>query len=241
MPQMFVVPMLFNHYPLVPRGAMRPKAHSVLTVYAPSRLTRRPVLECGLMGARRVVGVSTRSTGAVAMVVAGMAVSLSGCDDTAKWFAKPLNPFNNNPGYNYSSLGDARVDRAITANDLVDAGGACPNYAGPAPNASASPGEGASPQDSAALFGGGVALGMSECDIVARLGQATAVNFGTGAYGSRSVVLTYNAGPRPGIYRFENGRLLEMDRVEGLPPSAEKKATKKKPAKSGEAKSGDGS
>jgi hypothetical protein len=174
------------------------------------------------------------------MVVAGMAVSLSGCDDTAKWFAKPLNPFNNNPGYNYSSLGDARVDRAITANDLVDAGGACPNYAGPAPNASASPGEGASPQDSAALFGGGVALGMSECDIVARLGQATAVNFGTGAYGSRSVVLTYNAGPRPGIYRFENGRLLEMDRVEGRPPSAEKKATKKKPAKSGEAKSGDG-
>jgi hypothetical protein len=175
------------------------------------------------------------------MVVAGMAVSLSGCDDTAKWFAKPLNLFNNNPGYNYSSLGDARVDRAITANDLVDAGGACPNYAGPAPNASASPGEGASPQDSAALFGGGVALGMSECDIVARLGQATAVNFGTGAYGSRSVVLTYNAGPRPGIYRFENGRLLEMDRVEGLPPSAEKKATKKKPAKSGETKSGDGS
>src|SRR6478752_5686849 len=70
------------------------------------------------------------------------------------------------------------------------------------------------------------------------MGKATAVNFGTGAYGSRSVVLTYNAGPRPGIYRFENGRLLEMDRVEGLPPSAEKKATKKKPAKSGEAKSG---
>ncbi len=175
------------------------------------------------------------------MVVAGMAVSLFGCDDTAKWFAKPLNPLNNNPGYNYSSLGDARVDRAITANDLVDAGGACPNYAAPAPSASPGAGEGASPQDSAALFGGGVALGMSECDIVARLGQATAVNFGTGAYGSRSVVLTYNAGPRPGIYRFENGRLLEMDRVEGLPSAAEKKATKKKPAKSGEAKSGDGS
>ena len=33
-PQMFVVPLLFNHYPLIPRGAMRPKAHSVLTVYA---------------------------------------------------------------------------------------------------------------------------------------------------------------------------------------------------------------
>jgi hypothetical protein len=198
------------------------------------------VLECRPIGARRVVGVLTRrSTGAVAIVVVCVVLSLFGCDDTAKWFAKPLNPLNNNPGYTYSSLGDARVDRAITANDLVDANGACPNYA--PPSASPGAGEGASPQDGAALFGGGVALGMSECDIVARLGQATAVNFGTAAYGSRSLVLTYNAGPRPGIYRFENGRLLEMDRVEGLPPAAEKKATKKKPAKSGEAKSGDGS
>jgi hypothetical protein len=85
-------------------------------------------------------------------------LSLFGCDDTAKWFAKPLNPLNNNPGYTYSSLGDARVDRAITANDLVDANGACPNYA--PPSASPGAGEGASPQDGAALFGGGVALGM---------------------------------------------------------------------------------
>jgi hypothetical protein len=180
---MFVVPLLFKHYALIPRGAMRPKAHSVLTVYASGRLMRRPVLECRPIGARRVVGVLTRSTGAVAIVVVGAVLSLFGCDDTAKWFAKPLNPLNNNPGYTYSSLGDARVDRAITANDLVDANGACPNYA--PPRASAGAGEGASPQDGAALFGGGVALGMSECDIVARLGQATAVNFGTAAYGSR--------------------------------------------------------
>ena len=182
-----------------------------------------------------------RFNGAVAIVVVGMALSLCGCDDTTKWFAKPLNPFNG-PGYTYSSLGDARVDRSITANDLIDANGACPNYSAPAapPSAPAGTGEGASPQDNA-LFGGGVALGMSECDIVARLGQATAVNFGTGVYGSRSVVLTYNAGPRSGIYRFENGRLLEMDRVEGPPPAADKKAAKKKPAKSGGTKSNDGS
>ena len=147
-----MVPLLFNHYPLIPRGAIRPKAHSVLTVYASGRLMRRPVLECRPIGARRVVGVLTRrSTGAVAIVVVGVVLSLFGCDDTAKGFAKPLNPLNNNPGYTYSSLGDARVDRAITANDLVDANGACSNYAGPAPSASASPGEGASPQDSAAL------------------------------------------------------------------------------------------
>jgi len=187
------------------------------------------------------VGVLARFNGAVAMVVVGMALSLSGCDDSAKWFAKPVNPFNNRPGYTYSSRGDARGDRPITANDLIDANGACPNYSAPAapPSASAGTGGGAPLQDNAALFGGGVALGMSECDIVARLGQATVVNFGTGVYGSRRVVLTYNAGL--GIYRFENGRLSEMDRVEGVPPAAEKKTAKKKPAKSGGAKSSDGS
>jgi len=184
--------------------------------------------------------VLARSNGAVAMVVVSAALSLAGCDDTARWFAKPLNPFNAPVGYTYSSLGDVRVDRVVTANDLVDANGACPNYVAPAPppSASASPGEGAQPpQDSAALFNGGVALGMSECDVVSRLGQATAVNFGTGAHGSRTVMLTFNAGPRPGIYRFDNGRLSEMDRVEGPPPAAEKKAAKKKPAKSADPKS----
>ena len=58
----------------------------------PGRLMRRPVLECRPIGARRVVGVLTESTGAVAMVVVGVVLSLSGCDDTAKWFAKPLEP-----------------------------------------------------------------------------------------------------------------------------------------------------
>jgi len=57
--------------------------------------------------------VLARFNGAVAMVVVGMALSLSGCDDSAKWFAKPVNPFNNRPGYTYSSLGDARGDRPV--------------------------------------------------------------------------------------------------------------------------------
>jgi hypothetical protein len=174
------------------------------------------------------------------MVVVSVALSLAGCDDPAKWFSRPLNPFNAPVGYTYSSLGDARADRPISANDLVDANGACPNYTAPTlpPSAASSPGEGAQlAQDGAALFGGGLALGMSECDVVSRLGQASAVNFGTGAYGSRNVVLTYNAGLRPGVYRFDNGRLSEMDRAEGLPPATDKKSAKKKPAKSGEPKS----
>jgi len=186
---------------------------------------------------KKVARVLTRFHGvATFVVIAGF--SLIGCDSSTKWFDKPLNPFRAPSGYTYSSL-DTRVDRAITANDLMDASGACPNYAVPAP----SPAEGApSAQDAAALYGGGVALGMSECEVVSRLGRATSVNFGAAPNGSRSAVLTYQTGARPGIYRFEAGRLAEMDRVEGLPPpAAEKKVAKKKPAKPASAKGGDSS
>src|ERR1700761_6304533 len=196
----------------------------------------RRMLEYPRCGMKKVARVLTRFCGVAAFVViAGF--SLIGCDDANKWFDKPLNPFKAPSGYTYSSLGDARVDRAITANELMDASGACPNYAAPAPN----PADGASSaQDGAALYSGGVALGMSECEVVSRLGRAASVNFGAAPNGSRSAVLTYQTGPRPGIYRFEGGRLAEMDRVEGLPPpAAEKKAAKKKPAKPANAKGGD--
>jgi hypothetical protein len=180
---------------------------------------------------------------AAALAALTVALSIGGCvDDTAKWFAKPINPFSNNVGYSYSSLGETRRDRPITVNDLVDANGGCPNYLAPAPqtaSANAADGGGAAP-DTSALLSGGVALGMSECDVVSRLGQPTAINLGRNANGSRNAVMTFRAGPRPGIYRFDDGRLSEMDRVEVAPPAPEKRATKKKPAKAGEApKTGD--
>jgi hypothetical protein len=175
--------------------------------------------------------VWARSNCAAAFAALTIALLIGGCaDDTAKWFAKPL--FNNNLGYTYSSLGEAKQDRPITANDLIDASGACPNQAAPAPSAPANPGEGSAvAADTASLLSGGVALGMSECEVVARLGQPTAVNLGRNPNGLRSAILTFNAGPRPGIYRFEAGRLSEMDRVEVAPPAPEKKPIKKKPAK----------
>jgi hypothetical protein len=50
--------------------------------------------------------------------------------------------------------------------------------------------------------------------------------------------LTFNSGPRPGLYRFAGGRLTEMDRVEALPPPptepTKKKMVKKKPDKTKE-------
>jgi hypothetical protein len=162
-----------------------------------------------------------------------IALSVAGCaDDSQKLFAKPLNLFGSN-GYTYSSLGDTRQNRQLTTNDFVDANGACPNYVAPTPAASPNPGD--NPQaaaDTAALLGGGVALGMSECDVVARLGQPTAVNLGSNPNGLRSAILTYDSGLRPGIYRFEAGRLSEMDRVEvPAPPPQPEKKTKKKPTK----------
>ena len=54
----------------------------------------------------------------------------------------------------------------------------------------------------AGLLGGGVAIGMSECDVVQRLGQPNNVNLGQNPNGLRSAILTYSAGPRPGVYRL---------------------------------------
>ena len=68
---------------------------------------------------------------------------------------------------------------------------------------------------------------MSECDVVYRAGQPTAVQLGKNPNGDRTAVLTFSGGPRSGIYRFERGRLMEMDRVEEPPPAPE--VVKKKP------------
>jgi hypothetical protein len=76
------------------------------------------------------------------------------------------------------------------------------------------------------LLGGGVALGMSECDVVFRAGAPTAVQLGNKPNGDRTAVLTFNSGPRAGIYHFERGALVEMDAV-AAPPAPPKTAQKK--------------
>jgi hypothetical protein len=185
------------------------------------------------MGVREHSRVTGRPKGGAVLAALTVALLIGGCtDNTQSWFPKPANLLGSN-NYTYASLGQTRLGRPVAAGDLVDANGGCPNYAAPASGPSANPGEG-QPADASAFLGGGVALGMSECDVVARLGQATAVNLGTNPNGLRSAVLTYNAGPRPGVYRFEAGRLSEMDRVEGPAPTAapipaNKTAKKKRP------------
>lgn len=170
-----------------------------------------------------------------AAVATALSTALSGCGDTsfgtdAGWFRKPMDMFGHNAGYTFSDLQESRQTKVITANDLVDANGACPAAAmqpQPAPSdQAASP---AAPAVPPSVLGEGVGLGMSECDVVARAGQPGNVQIGTAPNGQRSVVLTYNSGPRPGLYRFEGGHLMQMDRVEVPPPPPQ--VAKKKPAK----------
>jgi hypothetical protein len=69
---------------------------------------------------------------------------------------------------------------------------------------------------------------MSECDVVYRAGPPSAVQIGSLPNGDRTAVLTFQGGPRPGIYRFVRGALTEMDAV--APPPAPPPVAKKKPA-----------
>ena len=70
---------------------------------------------------------------------------------------------------------------------------------------------------------------MSECEVVWRAGAPNNVQLGNNPNGDRTAVLTFDSGPRPGIYRFERGRLMEMDGV--APPPAPPQVAKKKPVK----------
>jgi hypothetical protein len=78
----------------------------------------------------------------------------------------------------------------------------------------------------------GIALGMTECQVVRVAGNTDRVEVGAEG-GQRSVTLTYMSGNRPGIYRFRDGRLVTMDRVEVAAPPPK---TPQRVAKSAKAK-----
>jgi hypothetical protein len=101
-----------------------------------------------------------------------------------------------------------------------------------ATTASANPNAGmpAAAEPGAPQVMGGIALGMTECQAVQRAGLPGNVNIGTGDKGERKVVLTYLTGTWPGIYRFADGRLKEIERAPA-PPAPPKAPPKKKIAK----------
>jgi hypothetical protein len=195
--------------------------------------------------------VKFRSHYAGAIAALTVATVLSGCassdvtDTSERWFSRPFDVTGRNGGYTFSELQEANArKRPVTANDLVSPSGACPPPpmaaapAPPPPDPAAAPGAAnaipASPEASS-LLGQAVALGMTECEVVYRAGTPASVQLGSNPNGDRVAVLTYSAGPRPGLYRFERGRLMDMDSVQVSveEPKIAKRAVKKKkvPAK----------
>jgi hypothetical protein len=123
----------------------------------------------------------------------------------------------------------------VTPEQMVDAGGRCAGGAMAAdsqPNVQASaeqPG-GLTPQDDTSmLLPGGIALGMTECDVVRHAGNPEQVEIGAGERNERTATLTYIHGQRPGIYHFSEGRLKSMERAPE--PAVAAKPERKKRAK----------
>ena len=169
-----------------------------------------------------------------------VAVALGGCanvdlENKDAWFSRPFEFVSRKAGYSFSELQESKDrSRPITANDLVASNGSCPPPAVQPAQAAARADQPGSAQaapvatDSSALPGGGIALGMSECEVVFRAGAPSAVQIDKNPNGNRTAVLTFNSGPRSGIYHFEAGALTEVERGQTTPAPAQ--TAKKKPA-----------
>jgi hypothetical protein len=163
-----------------------------------------------------------------------LAAALCGCaptvfDSNQHWFSRPFDVVGRNSGYTFSELQESREkSRAVTATDLVSANGACPPPPGAAAGAPVSApgaGPGSAPVTQALGAGDstaaptpgtpalGIALGMTECEVVWHVGTPSSVQIGSNPNGDRTALMTFDRGPQAGIYHFERGRLSAMDGV----------------------------
>jgi len=93
--------------------------------------------------------------------------------------------------------------------------------------ATGEPGATGADPTSAAVAQGGIALQMTECEVVRRAGLPDKIESGESRT-HRHLMLTYLQGPRPGIYTFISGRLAAIERVaEPPPPPRPARASKK--------------
>jgi len=199
-------------------------------------------------------------TAALATAVAGCSGSVTDGIKSGDWFSKPTTVFSRADGSS-AAVADKNFELGptgpVAAEDLVGADGRCFSPAAPPPPQAAAPppAEPAVGSMAGDLAGapmpagapapievdpsepqvvGGIALGMSECDVVRRAGVPANVSIGVGDNNDRRVVLTYLSGPWPGIYTFASGRLKEISAapVQPKPPAKPAKpAPKKKTAK----------
>lgn len=147
-----------------------------------------------------------------------------------------------------TNAGKARYSTVVTADEFINADGSCgagaPIPATPEPLPASGPGPeaeepagtvGQAPRSTASLPEAGaplapatlgVALGMSECEVARRAGRPERVEVGTDDRGERAVTLSYMRGERAGIYRFREGRLFTIERVQVAEPEKPKKPAK---------------
>jgi hypothetical protein len=138
------------------------------------------------------------------MTVAVLAPSVTACSSDSGTF-NILPKLGNFDSLSVASAPQTNELRPVTAADLVGPQGQCA-------------GGGAD----AAANRGGIALEMTECQVVGRAGTPENIEIGTTERGERAVTLTYTGGPRPGVYRFAAGRLFAIERGQEAPPEPAK-------------------
>jgi len=163
----------------------------------------------------------------VALVLLAAQPLLVGCgamDFSIKdqeWFSRPK-IFSRSLTLETPPLTDGRP---VQATDLISAEGYCAGMAATA-DANALTEQ---PSAAEAVQGSaGIAIGRTECEVARAAGAPD--NIAISAEGGRRMTtLTYVRGPRPGIYRFSDGRMSSMERgAEPEPPARSAKGQRKR-------------
>lgn len=178
--------------------------------------------------------VFTRTISRMAVFTAGLIV-LANCaaPDTTQGTGKLSDVFATPEWAKFSNSKPSAQQRAITPDDLVSADGRCaatPDVVtaqaspegGPETATDALGGQGALPQ-----VQGGIALAMTECQVVQRTGFPDRVDIGAEGT-TRVTTVTITHGSAPGLYRFRGGRLVSIERVDVPAPARPAKSTKAK-------------
>ncbi len=163
-------------------------------------------------------------------LVALLCLSACAAPDSATPSAKLSETFATPDWAKLTNTAAPASQRAVTPNDLLTPDGRCAAVeAGPATDGSAPPesaSEALAGQGPLPALQSGVALGMTECQVVQRTGAPE--RFDIGAEGTERVsTVTVTQGSWPGLYRFRGGRLVSIERINV--PAAPKTAKSKKP------------
>lgn len=138
--------------------------------------------------------------GRVAIAAGILALLMAGCSADVAMFRSDWNWWSNSA---------PTRPRAAPAEGLVGPDGSC------------------TPSDAVPR---GIALGMTECDVIRVAGPTDQIAIGANERGERTAVLTYPQGERAGTYRFASGLLVSIERLpEAAVPQRPARKPKPKP------------